>query len=83
MASTSVTLTSRPLLLQQLFCRLPVAHDQAQDAVLLGLGDAEGEDVDFGAGQKFDRGTERAGFVFQEEGELLEFHIESGGYILR
>ena len=51
---------------------------QAKDAVLLGLGNAEGEDVDLGVGQKFDRGAEGAGFVFQEEGELLEFHIGSG-----
>jgi hypothetical protein len=48
-------LHQQTVLLQQLFCRLPVADDQAKDAVLPGLGDAEGEDVDLGAGQKFDR----------------------------
>ena len=43
------------LLLQELLGLLPVAHDEAQDAELLGVGDGERQDVELGLGEQFDR----------------------------
>ena len=74
MATMSVTFTTKPSFSSRRLGLLPVAHDEAQDAELLGVGDGEGQDVELGLGQQLDRAAQGAGLVFQEQGELFYFH---------
>ena len=71
------------LFFEELLCLLPIADDEAQDAELLSIGNGESEDVDFGFGESFDGAAERAGLVFEEQGELFNFQRLSGFYMLR
>ena len=54
----------------------PVADQEAQHAEELAVAERERRDVDPVVGQEFERGVDRAGLVFDEEGNLFEFHSD-------
>lgn len=54
--------------------RLPIAHDEPQDAELPGVGQREREQVDARLGQGRDRGGQVARLVLDEDGDLGDLH---------